>query len=94
MKMAIAAGMMLLAIPLLTLGAQPQMNTAAAPLDGFDAYVDKSMRDWDVPGMALAIVRDDLALYGVRHEQCAPRSTTSRASTLRTCVPLGNSTSG
>jgi CubicO group peptidase (beta-lactamase class C family) len=33
------------------------------PLDGFDAYVQGAMRDWHVPGMAIAIVKDDSVVY-------------------------------
>ena len=36
----------------------------------FDAYVAKAMKDWKVPGMAIAIVRNDSVVfakgYGVR----------------------------
>ncbi|HEX5731621.1 MAG TPA: serine hydrolase [Blastocatellia bacterium] len=41
-----------------------------APLTGFDDYVNKALKDWEVPGMAIAIVKDDKVLlakgYGVR----------------------------
>ncbi len=41
-----------------------------APLNGFDDYVNKSLRDWEVPGLAIAIVKDDRIVlakgYGVR----------------------------
>ena len=33
------------------------------PLEGFDAYVQDAMRDWRVPGMAIAIVKDDSVVY-------------------------------
>lgn len=40
------------------------------PLVGFDDYVNKAMRDWEVPGIAIAIVKDDKIVlakgYGVR----------------------------
>ncbi|CAN5826348.1 serine hydrolase [soil metagenome] len=40
------------------------------PLAGFDEYVQKSMREWKVPGVALAIIRGDSVVlakgYGVR----------------------------
>src|SRR3954454_21278990 len=42
----------------------------AKPLQGFDDYVTKSMADWKIPGLALAIVRNDSVIlakgYGVR----------------------------
>lgn len=41
-----------------------------APLQGFDAYVEKALRDWEVPGAAVAVVRGDSVVfargYGVR----------------------------
>src|SRR5712692_1912614 len=40
------------------------------PLDGFDAYVAKSMADWRVPGLAIVVVKNDSVVfikgYGVR----------------------------
>ncbi len=41
-----------------------------APLGGFDDYVNKALRDWEVPGVAIAVVKDDRIVlakgYGVR----------------------------
>src|SRR5688500_7394396 len=41
-----------------------------APLQGFDDYVNKSIKDWEVPGVAIAVVKDDKIVfakgYGVR----------------------------
>ena len=41
-----------------------------ARLDGLDAYVEAAMRDWKVPGLAVAVVRGDRVVfergYGVR----------------------------
>lgn len=41
-----------------------------APLQGFDDYVNKALREWEVPGLAIAIVKDDRIVlakgYGVR----------------------------
>lgn len=41
-----------------------------APLAGFDAYVNKAIKDWEVPGVAIAIVKDDKIIlakgYGVK----------------------------
>ena len=41
-----------------------------APLQGFDNYVNKALKDWDVPGVAIAIIKDDKIVfakgYGVR----------------------------
>lgn len=30
-----------------------------APLNGFDDYVNKALREWEVPGLAIAIIKDD-----------------------------------
>ena len=41
-----------------------------APLGGFDDYVNKALRDWEVPGVAIAVDKDDRIVlakgYGVR----------------------------
>ncbi len=41
-----------------------------APLQGFDDYVNKAIKDWEVPGAAIAIIKDDKVVfakgYGVR----------------------------
>ena len=34
-----------------------------APFQGFDDYVNKAIKDWDVPGMAIAVVKDDKVVY-------------------------------
>lgn len=40
------------------------------PLQGFDTYVQKSMAEWQVPGLAIAVVKDEKVVflkgYGVR----------------------------
>ncbi|HUQ81211.1 MAG TPA: serine hydrolase [Gemmatimonadaceae bacterium] len=51
-------------------GIEAQRPVAAPGLRDFDAYVAKAMKDWKVPGMAIAIVRNDSIVfakgYGVR----------------------------
>jgi CubicO group peptidase (beta-lactamase class C family) len=41
-----------------------------APLQGFDEYVNKALKDWEVPGVGIAIVKGDKVVlakgYGVR----------------------------
>jgi CubicO group peptidase (beta-lactamase class C family) len=41
-----------------------------APLQGYDAYITKAMQDWKVPGLAIAVVRNDSVIlakgYGTR----------------------------
>ena len=45
-------------------------SVALSPLVGFDAYVAKAVKDWDVPGLAIAVVKDDSVVfirgYGVK----------------------------
>ncbi len=36
---------------------------AANPLAGLDAYIEKAMHDHDVPGIAIAVVRNDSLVY-------------------------------
>lgn len=54
-RFALAAAALLLAAP----GAGAQRG----PLRGLDAYAEQAMRDWKVPGMALAVVKDDSVVY-------------------------------
>lgn len=39
-------------------------------LEGLDAYIERAMKDWELPGLAIAIVKDDSVVfargYGVR----------------------------
>lgn len=63
----------LLGLALFSSGAAAQRG----PLRGFDAYVQKSMREWEVPGLAIGVVRDDSVVllrgYGVREMGRAER---------------------
>lgn len=61
----------LLGVP--TLAAPETAGPAPAPKDplaGWDEFVDKALVDWKVPGLAMAVVKDDKVLfmkgYGVR----------------------------
>lgn len=50
---------------------------SADPLAGLDAYIEQARRAWEIPGLAIAIVRDDSVIfargYGVReHGRDAP----------------------
>jgi len=56
---------------LLVLFAVPSVVAGqSAPLKGFDAYVAQAMKDWKVPGLAIAIVKNDSIVlmkgYGTR----------------------------
>ena len=52
------------------LGASPSIASAQFNPADFDAYVAKGMREWEVPGVAVAVIRNDSILllkgYGVR----------------------------
>ena len=45
-------------------------QTRAAQLRELDAYITKGVRDWEIPGLTVAVVRNDSVLfakgYGVR----------------------------
>jgi CubicO group peptidase (beta-lactamase class C family) len=60
----------LIAFMLLVLVATPVIRAQEAPLTGFDDYVNKALRDWEVPGVAIAIIKNDQVVlargYGVR----------------------------
>jgi CubicO group peptidase (beta-lactamase class C family) len=55
---------------LFVLLASPLARAQEAPLTGFDDYVNKALRDWEVPGVAIAVVKGDQVVfakgYGVR----------------------------
>ena len=52
------------AVPLAAvLLAAPSADAQRGPLRGLDAYAEQAMRDWHVPGMALAVVKDDSVVY-------------------------------
>lgn len=36
---------------------------AQSPLTGFDAYVARGVKDWNVPGLAIAVVKDDSVVF-------------------------------
>jgi CubicO group peptidase (beta-lactamase class C family) len=56
--------LLLVALSALAVQAQP------APLRGLDAYIERGMQEWKVPGLAIAVVRNDSVVfargYGVR----------------------------
>jgi CubicO group peptidase (beta-lactamase class C family) len=60
----------LLNILLFTLILTSSAAAQVVQLDGFDDYVNKAIKDWEVPGIAVAIVKDDKIVlakgYGVR----------------------------
>ncbi len=60
----------LIGLLLVTLTSGQFAHAQEAPLGGFDDYVNKSIREWEVPGLAIAIIKDDRIVlargYGVR----------------------------
>ena len=50
--------------------AGPRAHAQQAPLAGLDEYVTKALKDWGVPGVAVAVIKDDRVVlakgYGVR----------------------------
>ncbi|MBA2245320.1 MAG: beta-lactamase family protein, partial [Gemmatimonadetes bacterium] len=62
---AVVLGFLLL-FPLLA----PTAEAQRAPLRGLDAYIERAMREWQVPGLAVAVVKNDSVVfargYGVR----------------------------
>lgn len=48
---------------LASVGAASTAVAQAAPLSGVDSYVTTAMKDWKVPGLAIALVRGDSVLF-------------------------------
>src|SRR5687768_16887345 len=55
------AVVLITALPLI--GAAPAATQGREPYPAFDAYVTAALRTWKVPGLALAIVRNDSVIY-------------------------------
>ena len=60
------------------------------PLRGFDAYVVAALRDWDVPGLSVAVVKDDSVVlargFGVRHMGDTARVTERTLFAIASCT--------
>jgi len=52
-----------LIVTLLGLAVSSPAVGQVGPLRGLDAYVERAMRDWQVPGLALAVVKGDSLVY-------------------------------
>jgi CubicO group peptidase (beta-lactamase class C family) len=65
-----ASLLLLLAAGLLSLIPTTSAQVSSPPLDWLDAHVEQGLRDWGIPGLAIAIVKDDAVVlargYGVR----------------------------
>ena len=63
---------LLAAVPLIVAAASADAQRAARPvaLNGLDAYITRAVAEWRIPGLAIAIVKDDSVVfakgYGVR----------------------------
>ncbi len=61
---------LLLGFALVALAPGQTARAQEQPLGGLDRYIEQAMDDWDVPGLALAVVKDDRVVltkgYGVR----------------------------
>jgi CubicO group peptidase (beta-lactamase class C family) len=40
-----------------------QLLAQSNPLENLDAYIEKSMKEWQIPGLAIAIVKDDKVIF-------------------------------
>lgn len=64
--------------------------TASSPLHNIDAYIEKTMSDWRIPGLSIAVVKDDKLIYvkgfGVRESGKADKVDE------RTIFPVGSIT--
>jgi CubicO group peptidase (beta-lactamase class C family) len=47
----------------LVLAFDVDVRTQAGPLAGFDAYVAKAVKDWNTPGLAIAVVKDRAVVF-------------------------------
>jgi CubicO group peptidase (beta-lactamase class C family) len=58
-------GYMILVFWTIILLIQPvvEINAQSVNLENLDSYIEKAMGDWQVPGLAIAIVRDDQVIY-------------------------------
>ena len=45
------------------MAARPALAQQKGPFAGLDAYVEPAMRTWKVPGLGLAVVRNDSVIY-------------------------------
>ena len=63
------------------------LRTRTGSARGFDAYVARSVKDWNVPGLAIAVVKDDSTVfakgYGVRQLGTHDSVDTTRSSRMR-----------
>jgi len=71
--------------------AAPTPAPAQSPIAGLDAYVARGVKDWNVPGLAIAVVKDDSVVfakgYGARqlgtHDSVNTHTLFANASTTK-----------
>lgn len=39
------------------------VQAQTAPLQGFDGYAEKALKDWEIPGVAIAVIKDDKIVF-------------------------------
>ena len=62
MKLRLVFNLAILSL-LFSVGSVQIVLAQQAPFQAFDDYVNKAMKDWEVPGMAIAVVKDDKIVY-------------------------------
>ena len=64
---------------ILAWGAAAQSINVTQPLDGFDAYMAKTLKDWNAPGVGVGIVVNDKLVFakgygfGITRRNCRLR---------------------
>ena len=70
MKRVFACLFLMMAIPWFS---QAQVNPFVT--DSLDSYIEKGMKDWQIPGLALAIVKDGTNMYFIITSELTKRRT-------------------
>ena len=51
-----------------------QSSSSAFDADAFDAYVTRAVTDWEVPGLAIAVIKDDNVIFARNRPEHRPGS--------------------
>jgi CubicO group peptidase (beta-lactamase class C family) len=62
--------------------------TADGPFDGMDPYIEKALQKWEVPGLAIAVVKDDQVVLARGYGVC--QLGTQRSVTADTVFPIAS----
>ena len=87
--MKIRARALLGIIAITTLAARGAVAQQAEPYPGFNSYVSKTMQTWKIPGLSIAIVRNDSVIFAKAYGVLATRGTTPV--TEKTLFEIGSS---